>query len=114
MTTPARAISLKSLNFAPRFEYGEQAEVVEVCGTGDGSELGTGYARFKDAAIPWTVKYDEVVLVLEGHLTIHTAQGDLEAGPHDCIWLPEGTDLTYIAQSALVFYAIQPASWASG
>ena len=47
-------------------------------------------------------------------MTVRTAEGDLIAGPQDCIWLPNGTELTYIAKSALVFYAMQPTIWAEG
>jgi ethanolamine utilization protein EutQ len=103
--TPAKSV---------RFEYGEMAMVTEVSGAGDGSALGGGFGRFTNAQIPWTVKYDEILLVLEGQLTVRTADGDLVAGPHDTIWLPNGTELTYISESALVFYAIQPTTWAEG
>ena len=112
--SPARVIAFDGLGFAPRFEYGHMAEVTEVTGAGDGSLLGTGFARFTKAEIPWTVKYDEVLLVLEGEVTVRTPDGDLTAGPHQCIWLPDGTELTYIADDALVFYAIQPTNWAEG
>lgn len=64
------------------------------------------------ASIPWTVRYDEVLVVLEGQITARTADGDLTANPQDCIWLPAGTQLTYIAENTLVFYAIEPANWA--
>jgi ethanolamine utilization protein EutQ len=113
-TAPARVIPFEDLSFAPRFEYGHMAKVTEVVGAGDGSILGTGFGRFTVAEIPWTVKYDEVLLMLEGEVTVRTAEGDLIAGPQDCIWLPNGTELTYIAKSALVFYAIQPTNWAEG
>ena len=35
----------------------------------------------KTRIIPWTVRYDEVLLVVEGEITIQTDQGDLVAGP---------------------------------
>lgn len=103
--TRARKIAFDRLSFTPRFDYGDQASIA------DGTALGTGLARFTKAAIPWTVRYDEVLLVLEGEVTVRTPEGDLNAGPKDCIWLPRGTNLTYIAESALVLYAIQPANW---
>ena len=110
---PARVASLSVAEFTPRFEYGHMAQVAVVTGTGDdGTRLGSGFVRLKDAEIPWTVQYDEVILVLEGKMTVRTKEGDLTAGPKDCIWLPNGTELTYIATSALVFYAIEPANWA--
>lgn len=106
----AREISFDILEFTPRFAYGDQAEVVEVTGTGDGTALGTGFARFRKAEIPWTVKYDEVLLVLEGNIKVRTPDGYLLAGPYECLWLPKDTELTYIAEDALVFYAIHPAN----
>ena len=105
-------IPFDALTFAPRFAYGDQAEVVEVIGAGDGTVLGTGFGRFINASIPWTVQYDEVLLVIEGSVTVRTDEEALVAGPLDCIWLPKGTELRYEAESALVYYAIHPSSWA--
>ena len=109
---PAAEIPFNKLGFLPRFEYGHQAQIAEVTGRAQGTVLGSGFARFSDAKIPCTIKYDEVLLVLEGQVTIETSDGDLVAGPQDCIWLPAGTELTYLSESALVFFAIHPANWA--
>ncbi|MEM9330045.1 MAG: cupin domain-containing protein [Pseudomonadota bacterium] len=107
-----RLIGFQDLEFAPRFEYGHMAQAVEVCGSKDLTELGTGFARMTAAEIPWTVKYDEIILVIEGEFTVVTDDGEYTAGPKDSIWLPKGTKLTYRAENALVFYAIHPANWA--
>ena len=107
-----RSVPFAELAFGPRFEYGEQAEIAEVTGTGDGTVLGTGFARFNKASIPWTIRYDEVLLVIEGKVTVRTDEGDFTAGPKDCIWLPAGTELRYESEDALVFYAIHPSNWA--
>lgn len=106
-----QVIGFKSQSFKPRFEYGEMAEVTEVTGTSFGTKLGTGFARFRNAEIPWTVRYDEVILVLEGEFTVRNSEGEHTARAKDCIWLPTGTELTYVASNALVFYAIEPADW---
>ena len=75
-----RHIAFNELPFRPRFAYGEQAEVAVVTGSEDGTALGSGFARFLRATIPWTVQYDEVLLVLEGEVTVETAaaRGDTE------------------------------------
>lgn len=114
MTTPSspRLASSDALPFVPRFAYGDQAGIAEVSGSADGTALGSGFVRMTGARIPWTVRYDEVLVVLEGRLTVHAGGRALEAGPHQAIWLPEGTELVYEAASALVFYAIHPADWA--
>ncbi len=111
-TATARRIAFGDLPFQPRFAYGDQAEIAVVTGAEDGTPLGSGFARFRQAAIPWTVRYDEVLLVLNGRVTVETSDGALELGPRDCAWLPKGTELVYRAQDALVFYAIHPSDWA--
>ena len=108
-----RVMKRSDANFVPRFEYGEMAQAAHLCGTEDGSKLGAGLVRLTKAEIPWTVKYDEIILVLEGTFTVRTEAEVLTAGPLDSIWLPAGTALTYEAEEALLFYAIHPAAWAS-
>jgi len=100
-----------AMTFSPRFAYGDQAEVAVVCGADGETALGAGYVRMTDAEIPWTIQYDEVVLVIEGRLTVRLDDGEISAGPGESIWLPKGTALTYVAAAALVFYAIHPANW---
>ena len=108
---PPRVTRFDGLNFAPRFAFPQMCEVVEVAGLADRSELSGGFARFSAARIPWQLRYDELILVLEGEFTVETPEGRLSAGPRDTIWLPAGTKVTYIAENALVFYSLQPASW---
>ncbi len=106
-----RVARLDDLEFAPRFEYGEMAQVAGICGDDDGTELGVGWGRLSDARIPWTIHYDEVLTVFEGKLRLH-AEGEIhELGPGDCIWLPSGTELIYEAESALIHFAIHPSNW---
>ncbi len=107
-----RVMEWAKLDFKPRFEHGEQAQAAPLCGTDDGSKLGAGFGRLTNASFPWTVHYDEVILVLEGQVTVKTSAGDQVAGPRDTIWLPAGTEVVYEAEDALIFYAIQPADWA--
>lgn len=111
MTQP-RVTAFNDLSFQRRFEYGDQAQAAPICGADDLIELGAGFGRMTNARFPWTIRYDEVLLVVEGELTVHTAEGALKAGPKDTIFLPKGTALEYEAESALIFYAIHPANWA--
>ena len=109
----ARVERFDDLNFSPRFEYGHMARIAEVSGEADGTSLGTGFARFTDARIPWSIQYDEVLIVIEGTLNIH-CEGDVHTlSARDSMWLPAGTELVYESESALVAYAIHPANWAS-
>ena len=108
-----RLMKRSEAKFVPRFEYGDQAQSAHLCGTEDGSKLGAGLVRLTKARIPWTVKYDEIILVLEGTFTVRTKSDVLTAQALDSIWLPAGTELTYESDEALLFYAIHPADWAS-
>ncbi len=108
-----RLINLNDAAYTPRFEYGDQAKVSSLCGTDDGSQLGVGVVKLTTAAIPWTIKYDEFILVLEGALTVTTESGELTASAMQAIWLPAGTRLTYKSDNAWLLYAIHPADWAS-
>jgi len=106
-----RVERFSELNFAPRFEYGQMAEVAETCGSKDGTELGAGFVRLKHARIPWTIQYDEVLIVFEGLLRVHTGGQIHELHARDSLWLPAGTELVYETDNALVAYAIHPSNW---
>ena len=67
-----RVVRHAQLEFLPRFEYGDMAQVAGVCGDADGSELGVGWGRFEKALIPWTIRYDEVLTIFAGHLRLYT------------------------------------------
>jgi len=109
--SPLRLQRYAELEYVPRFEYGDMAESAEICGLTDGTRLGTGFARMKNAFIPWTIQYDEVLILLEGELRVHTNTEVHKLSVHDSLWLPAGTELVYEADSALVAYAIYPSNW---
>lgn len=108
---PVRMTRFEDLEFSPRFEYGDMAEVAGICGAEDGSELGVGWGRMRNARIPWTIRYDEVLTVFEGELHLHTGGEVHVLRRADSIWLPAGTELTYEAEMALVHFAIHPSNW---
>lgn len=109
--SPVRVERFNELNFEPRFEYGHMAELAETCGEKDGTTLGAGFVRLKNAEIPWTISYDELLTVIEGNAKIHANGNVHELGPLDSIWLPSGTALVYEAEDALIVYAVQPNRW---
>ncbi|MEM9140096.1 MAG: ethanolamine utilization protein EutQ [Pseudomonadota bacterium] len=96
--------------FRPRGEGGDMASLAMLTGAEQGTELGTGFGRLKNAHLTWTLAYDEVLLVIEGRLRVGTPDGTHDLGPKDSIWLPKGTALTYEAEDALIFFAVHPAS----
>jgi len=108
-----RVMKFEDAKFTPRFEYGDQAQVAQLCGAHDGSMLGVGFVRLTKSSIPWKIKYDEFILVLEGTITITTDNDELTAQAMESIWIPAGTSLTYISDQALLLYAIHPTDWAT-
>ena len=108
-----RVMRFSDATFIPRFEYGDQAQVASMCSADDGTKLGAGLVRLTTASIPWTIKYDEMIFVIEGSFTVKTENDSLTANARDAIWLPAGTKLTYTSDNALLFYAIYPADWAA-
>lgn len=108
---PLRVIRFGELQFSPRFKYGDMAEVAGVCGADDGSELGVGWGRMRNAHIPWTIRYDEVLTIFDGELHLHSGGEVHVLRPPDSIWLPAGTELIYVAEFALVHFAIHPSNW---
>lgn len=110
---PPQKIAFADLGFQPRFEHGDTCKVAGIAGEGMGTELGGGFARFGGARIPWTTRYDELVLVLEGEFTVHAGGKAHKLEPRDTMWIPGGTELVYEADDALVFFAIHPANWQS-
>jgi len=107
---PPRLTRFEDLAFVPRFEHGDMAQLAAICGADDGTPLGVGIARMGNACMDWTVTYDEVLIVLSGQLTVRTTDTVMIAGPHDSIWLPAGTSVTYEAEDCVAAYAIHPAS----
>ena len=105
---PPKVLAYQDLVFTPRFAYGDQCTIAETVSEDFGGELGTGFARMTKAWIPWTLSYDEVITVIEGRLKVHAGGMIHELGPRDSIWLPNGTELIYEAEQALLHYAIHP------
>jgi ethanolamine utilization protein EutQ len=110
-SSAARLASFADLAFVPRSEGGDVAWLAEISGSKERTELGTGFARLRKARLSWTVRYDEVLVVVEGELTVRVGSNVLVAKPRDSIWLPAGSAVIYEAQDALVIYAIHPADW---
>jgi ethanolamine utilization protein EutQ len=109
---PPHTVGFDSVVFVPRFEYGDQCQIGAVVTAENGGELGGGFARLTNARIPWTIKYDEVLMCVEGEARVHCGGKVHHLKPKDCLWLPAGTELEYEAESALIFYGIHPVNWA--
>lgn len=107
----ARVIRFDELEFSHRGGPPGHAEVARAVGTDISNSMAAGFARFDGCQISWTLLYDEVVVVLEGVFRVRTPAGVLEGKKGDVLWLPDGTELQYEGENALIFYAVQPGNW---
>jgi ethanolamine utilization protein EutQ len=89
----------------------ERAAICRLIGPADSETMGAGLARFDGVSIEWTVLYDELIVVLEGHFRLRLADQVIDAKPGDVIWVPERTPLAYEGEKACVFYALYPVDW---
>ena len=95
-------------------DYGEgkgKASISRLVGPQDSTTMGAYLARFDERSVPWTVRYDELIVCLEGEfrLRVKDSLHVLEAG--DVVWVPTGTELAYEGAESLVFIAIAPVDW---
>ena len=89
----------------------ENAAICRLIGPADSQTMGAGLAHFDGCSIEWTVLYDELIVVLEGHFRLRLGERVIEAAPGDVIWVPERTPLAYEGEKACVFYALYPVDW---
>lgn len=110
-TTLYKLADLKAKPFSPR-----GASANELFNDVSGASISGGVVYFRDAEIPFTLWYDEI-------LFCHSSEGSFEVveggqthrlEPGDTIWLPAGAEVIYRSEGlATVFFAISPADWAS-
>jgi len=75
--------------------------------------LGAGVCRLRRCRLDWTVRYDEVIYVVEGRLSIHHAGSERVGQPGDLFLLRKGASVSYEAEDgeATFFYALYPVNW---
>jgi ethanolamine utilization protein EutQ (cupin superfamily) len=97
-----------------RYPFGEHAQVTVWQGigdTGDGGQLGAGYATYQ-GQFDWILQYDAVYYFLEGELEITHDGAAHKAGPGDVMFLPRGASVTYHSPGGCrIFWAIYPGNW---
>ena len=94
--------------------YGEgpgEASIARLVGPQDSSTMGAYLARFHGRSVPWTVRYDEVIVCIEGEFHLRTGERLHTLNPGDVIWIPKDTELAYNGVESLVFIAIAPVDW---
>jgi len=90
------------------------AHIARMVGPELSRTMGVGVARFEGISVPWTVLYDEAIVVLEGEFRLRAGDEAFDCKPGDVLWIPENTPIVYETdkgKSATVFYALHPVDW---
>lgn len=88
-----------------------EATIARLVGPELSKTMGVGLATFDGCSIEWTVLYDEMIIVVEGHFRLRAGKEVFEAGPGDVIWIPEKTPIVYEGEKAVVCWALYPVDW---
>ncbi len=92
---------------------GKNIGLTDVINSADQARMSAGYMSWENAFFPWTLKYDEIDIVLEGELHIR-ADGKTYVGkPGDVFFIPDGASIEFGTPGSVRFvYVTYPADWA--
>lgn len=76
--------------------------------------LGAGIMEMKETTFDWTLNYDEIDYVIEGHLDIIIDGRKISADAGEIILIPKGSKIQFsVSDYARFIYVTYPADWAS-
>lgn len=92
---------------------GQEADVfaADVVGEADGAPIAVGYGRYgPDQSLTETLAVDDVMVVLEGRLSVSHDGGVVTAGPGEIVHMPKGAMVVIRshAEGALTAYLTHP------
>ena len=114
---PVKKIPLPLLNVSEEHRMdtgnpGDQVWTRDLFTLQESPRLGCGLMVMKNTTFPWTLNYDEIDYVIEGHLDIHMDGHIISAGPGEIILIPKGSSIKFSApESARFLYFVYPADW---
>jgi ethanolamine utilization protein EutQ (cupin superfamily) len=74
--------------------------------------IGGGLVELAESELPWKPNYDEIVIVMEGELTIRQGNEDLAGRAGDMFLIRYGADITYRTETKAKFaWVLYPTSW---
>ena len=85
------------------------SKVYRLVGSNLSQAMGAGILELERTAIPSTIDFDEVCVVLAGQFRSRAGEETFEMGPGDVLWVPAGSTFTLETDStARIFYARVP------
>lgn len=78
----------------------------------ESKRLGAGLMVMKESTFDWTLNYDEVDFVIDGHLEVVGKNGTAKADKGQLIHIPKGSKIKFSAPKyARFIYVTYPADW---
>jgi ethanolamine utilization protein EutQ len=77
-----------------------------------GASMTVGFARYgAGESNPWTMTYDEALVVTRGRFSVESGGATTTAGPGEVIYLHKGTDLVYRAEEDTELVYVSHPHW---
>lgn len=100
-----------------RLDTGNPADIVytkDLFTLEESPRLGCGMMEMKKTTFDWTLNYDEIDYVIEGHLDIIIDSRKVSAEAGELIFIPKGSNIQFsVPDFARFLYVTYPADWAS-
>ncbi len=100
-----------------RLDTGNPKDVVytkDIFTIEESPRLGCGMMEMKETTFDWTLNYDEVDYVIEGHLDIIIDGRKISADAGELILIPKGSKIQFsVPNYARFIYVTYPADWAN-
>ena len=100
-----------------RLDTGNPNDVVytkDVFNLKESERLGCGMMEMKATTFDWTLNYDEIDYVIEGHLDVIIDGRKISADAGEIILIPKGSSIQFsVPELARFMYVTYPADWSS-
>ncbi len=100
-----------------RLDTGNPSDVVytkDLFTLQESERLGCGMMEMKETTFDWTLNYDEIDYVIEGHLDVIIDGRKVSADAGEIIFIPKGSTIKFsVPDYARFLYVTYPADWAS-
>lgn len=100
-----------------RLDTGDPRHVVytkDLFDLNESPRLGCGVMEMKETTFDWTLNYDEIDYVIEGHLDVIIDGRKVSADAGELILIPKGSSIQFsVPDYARFIYVTYPADWAS-
>ena len=108
---PVRRIAIADASFER--SPGQDADVFagNIVDQRHGGPVTIGYGRYgPDQSIDETLAVDDVMIVLEGRISVTSEAGEVSAGPREIVYMPKGEKVTIRshAEGAVTAYVTYP------